>query len=417
MRNNPVSAGIKKNARKRTKGNKMKKFAVILSLLLALCLCTAAFADDPESLTLLLRGGTYAEVIKAIIPEFEAANNCKIEYSEESFDDLHTKISMDAINAEGAYDLIIVDGTWMAEFTDNGILADLTELGYAYDEDIIPETTVAGIAADGHTYLIPFFGNVTVFMYNQDLIDKYNAGVIPTNWADVLALAETMKADGVDGYLLRAGAGDNNVSDFLPVLKSFGGWVLSDDYSEVTLDTPEAKAALQMYVDLYKAGNMLDKDNIVAAINNGTAGMAVGWPGWGADHYTTIPTMSAAGADEQNSSIYGCWFMGMAANSTHKDLTLKFMEAVTEAEFQKSTVKIGGVPCRKSCLLDEASLAINPNLEVVYNSLSKGTYRPLVTFWAEFYTTFGPYIEEAVMGLKTVDEALAGAQEACSALL
>ena len=395
----------------------MKKFTVVLALLLAFCMCGTVFAQEQETLTLLLRAGTYAEVIKAMIPEFEEAHNCKIEYSEETFDDLHMKISMDAINAEGTYDLIVVDGSWKAEFIDNDILADLTELGYEYDADIIPETTPAGIGPDGHTYLIPFYGNVTVFMYNQDLIDKYNNGVVPTNWADVLELAKTMKADGVDGFLLRAGAGDNNVSDFLPFLKSFGGWVMNDDYSEVTLNTPEAKAALQMYVDLYQQGNMLDKDNIVAAINSGSAAMGVGWPGWGADHYTTIPTMAAEGAEPQNSSIYGCWFIGMAANSTHKDLTLQFMEEVTSAAFQQSTVEIGGVPCRKSCLLSEESLAINPNLEVVYNSLSVGTYRPFVTFWSEFYTVFGPYIEAAVMGQMSVDEALEAAQASCSALL
>ena len=398
------------------KGKKMKKFAVLLTVALALCLCCTAFAQD-ETLNFILRAGTYGDVIKAAIPDFEAENNVKIEFSEETFDDLHTKISLDAINPEGTYDLVVVDGTWMAEFTDNEVLANLSELGYAFDEDIIPATTVAGIAPDGNTYLIPFFGNVTVFMYNQDLIDKYNDGVVPNNWADVLAVAQKMKADGVSGFLLRAGAGDNNVSDFLPILKSFGGWVMNEDNTAVTLDTPEAKAALQMYVDLYQAGDILDKDNIVAAINNGTAAMGIGWPGWGADHYTTIPTMAEAGAEEFNSSIYGCWFVGMAANSTHKETTLKFLEKMTDPEFQRSTVEIGGVPCRESSLLDEASLAINPNLEVVYNSLSKGTYRPLVTFWSEFYTAFGPFIENAVMGTMTVDEALAGAQEACSALL
>ena len=361
----------------------MKKFAVILSLLLALCICSVSFAQEPETLTLLLRAGTYGEVVKALIPEFEAAHNCKIEFSEETFDDLHTKISMDAINAEGTYDVIVVDGSWKAEFIDNDILADLTELGYEYDADIIPATLPAGVGPDGHAYLIPFYGNVTIFMYNQDLIDKYNNGVVPTNWADVLTLAQTMKADGVDGYLLRAGAGDSNVSDFLPVLKSFGAWVMNDDYSEITINTPEAKAALQMYIDLYKAGNMLDKDNIVAAINSGSAAMGVGWPGWGADHYTTIPTKASEDAEAQNSSIYGCWFIGMAANSTHKELALEFLKEVTSAEYQQGTVQIGGVPCRESCLLNEESLAINPNLEVVFGSLSVGTYRPFVTFWSE----------------------------------
>ena len=94
----------------------MKKFVVVLSLLLALCMFSAVFADG-ETLTLILRAGTYAEVLKEAIPAFEEANNCKIEYSEETFDDLHTKIALDAVNAEGAYDVLMLDGTWMTEFT------------------------------------------------------------------------------------------------------------------------------------------------------------------------------------------------------------------------------------------------------------------------------------------------------------
>ena len=54
-------------------------------------------------------------------------------------------------------------------------------------------------------------------MYNKDLIDKYNGGDVPATWEGVLALSEKMKADGVDGYVLRAGAGDPNVTDFLPL--------------------------------------------------------------------------------------------------------------------------------------------------------------------------------------------------------
>ena len=195
----------------------MKKFVVVLSLLLALCMFSAVFADG-ETLTLILRAGTYAEVLKEAIPAFEEANNCKIEFSEETFDDLHTKIALDAVNAEGAYDVLMLDGTWMTEFTENGVLANLSEMGYAFDDDIIPATTAAGVDAEGNIYMLPYYGNVTIFMYNKDLIDKYNDGVVPETWNGILELSQKMKADGVDGYILRQGEGDPNVTDFLPVL-------------------------------------------------------------------------------------------------------------------------------------------------------------------------------------------------------
>ena len=395
----------------------MKKIAVVLSLLLALCLFSTVLAEDPQTLTLILRAGTYAEVLKQAIPAFEEANNCKIEFSEETFDDLHTKIALDAVNAEGAYDVLMLDGTWMTEFTENGVLANLSEMGYTFDDDIIPATTAAGVDAEGNIYMLPYYGNVTIFMYNKDLIDKYNEGNVPATWNGVLELAQKMKADGVDGYILRQGAGDPNVTDFLPVLKAFGGWVLNDDFTAVTLNTPEAKAALEFYIDLYKAGNLLDKDNMVAAVNNGSAAMAVGWPGWGATNYTVIPTKVSDDSEEQYTSIYGCWFLGMAENSAHKDLALKFLEYAMDPEVQLATVPNGGVPCRESCLLADSSLEVKPNLAVVYGALSTGTYRPAVGFYTDLVNTFGPYLDSAVMGTMSVDDALAQGQAACEVLV
>jgi ABC-type glycerol-3-phosphate transport system substrate-binding protein len=265
--------------------------------------------------------------------------------------------------------------------------------------------------------MLPYYGNVTIFMYNKDLIDKYNDGVVPETWQGVLELSQKMKADGVDGYILRQGAGDPNVTDFLPVLKAFGGWVLNDDFTQVTLNTPEAKAALEFYIDLYKAGNLLDKDNMVAAVNNGSAAMAVGWPGWGAANYTVIPTKVNEDSEEEYTSIYGCWFLGMAENSTKKDLALKFLQYAMDPEVQLATVADGGVPCRESSLLAESSLAIKPNLKVVYGALSTGTYRPAVAFYTDLVNTFGPYLDSAVMGTMSVDDALAQGQAACEVLV
>ena len=87
-------------------------------------------SGDPTKLTLILRGGTYADVIKECLPAFEAEHNVKCEVQELEESDLYTGIAMDAINAQGTYDLCMVDGSWMAEFTENGVLANLSELGY-----------------------------------------------------------------------------------------------------------------------------------------------------------------------------------------------------------------------------------------------------------------------------------------------
>ena len=126
-------------------------------------------SGEPTKMTLILRGGAYGESLEASLAPFEAEHNVDIEVMLMSFDDLHTGIALDAVNEVGTYDLCMVDGSWMAEFTENGVLANLSEMGYSFDDDIIPATTtICKVGED--IYLAPYYGNVTVMMYNKQLL-------------------------------------------------------------------------------------------------------------------------------------------------------------------------------------------------------------------------------------------------------
>ncbi|MDR1800356.1 MAG: extracellular solute-binding protein [Lachnospiraceae bacterium] len=375
----------------------------------------------PTKLTLILRGGTYTDVIKAMLPEFEEENNVTCEVLDLAFADLHDKIALDAPNAKGAYDLIMVDGTWIPEFSENGVTLDLTKAGFELDDDFIEEVTVAGIGSDGDVYSVPYFGNVNVLFYNDALLESAGAEV-PTTWEDVLSIAEKVKGTGKNGYLVRAQAGDNITSDFLPVLLSHGGWVF-DDSGNVTIDTPEFKEALEFYISLKDAGTIMDKDDIVAAITNGDAALSLSWPGWyvpeegGPAHYAVIPSKVSASSPEHASSIYGVWFLGVAANSQNPDLSVKLLEYITSKEQQIAGVANGGVPVRHSAYQDADVIAANPHFEIVYNALQSGVYRPLVVEWTEITLALGNELDAAVQGVKTVDQALADAQAAVEQIM
>ena len=115
-------------------------------------------SGEPTKMTLILRGGAYGESLEASLAPFEAEHNVDIEVMLMSFDDLHTGIALDAVNEVGTYDLCMVDGSWMAEFTENGVLANLSEMGYSFDDDIIPATTtICKVGED--IYLAPYYGS------------------------------------------------------------------------------------------------------------------------------------------------------------------------------------------------------------------------------------------------------------------
>lgn len=370
---------------------------------------------EPTQMTLILRGGTYAEALKASLPDFEAEHNVKIDVQELSFDDLHTGIALDAVNSTGAYDLCMVDGSWMAEFTENNVLANLSEMGYSFDDDIIPATTTI-CKVDDNIYLAPFFGNVTVMLYNKQLVA--DAGYTPediTTFEDLKVIAQKTKDAGKTGFLIRGGSADNIVSDFIPHLLVHGGWVI-DENNQPTVDTPEFKAAMQEYLDLYALGGTMDKDDIVAAIDGGTAALGQAWPGWyvpTADtnaNYTVIPTKLNDSDTPKNTSMYGVWCIGIPNNAPHKDLALELLEYVMSPEVQLASIEVGGVPCRTSCLLNEDVLATYPQYETVCAALQTGVYRPVIAEWTQFTNILGTEMDNIIQGTKTIDQGLADAQ-------
>ena len=321
-------------------------------------------SGEPTKMTLILRGGAYGESLEASLAPFEAEHNVDIEVMLMSFDDLHTGIALDAVNEVGTYDLCMVDGSWMAEFTENGVLANLSEMGYSFDDDIIPATTtICKVGED--IYLAPYYGNVTVMMYNKQLLA--DAGYAPEDidsFADLMDIAQKTKAadSNKNGFLIRGGSADNILSDFLPHLVVHGGWVV-DENNNPTVDTPEFKAAMQEYLDLYALGSTLDKDDIVASVTSGETALAQIWPGWytptadGPANYTTIPTkLTDDSAPVDAVALQGVWCIGIPDNAPHKDLALELLEYVMSPEVQLASIENNGVPCRYSCLTDSTVL-------------------------------------------------------------
>ena len=414
----------------------MKKlFALILTLAMVLSLAACGAKEEkpaekpaetpteapaekpaePTKMSLVLRGGTYSEVIKECLPAFEAEHNVVCEVLELSEGDLYSSIALDAINAKGTYDLCMVDGSWMAEFTANGVLANLSELGYELDEDVIPATTAICYVGDD-LYLAPYYGNVTVLLYNKANVEAAGyTGSDIESLDDILEICKKAKADGKLGFIYRGDSQNNMVVDFLPILLSFGGWVI-DENNKPTVDTPEFKAAMDFYLELIATGGAQVKDDLIASCDTGAGTMGVGWPGWytptadSTADYCAITGAVSDGDQAYNANVYGVWTIGVPNNSQNKELAAELVAYLMDKDVQKATVPSGGVPCRYSSLQDPAILETYPQYEVVCKALEGGMYRPVIAEWTQFYTILGAEMDNIVNGVKTVEAGLADAQ-------
>lgn len=372
--------------------------------------------DKPvATLTLALRAGTYSEVIKSCLLDFQKENNVLCTVLDLSEDELHRRVADNAAYENGDYDFCMVDGSWMAEYTSKGVLANLSELGYSLDDDIIPATTVI-CYQNGGLYLAPYYGNVTVLLYNKLMVKE--AGFSPSeihSLDDMLKICQFARKRHNLGFMYRGDTANNIVVDFLPILLSYGGWVV-DSLNNPTINTPEFLRAFNMYRQLIDTGRAAKKDDLIAAIANKSAAMGIGWPGWytptknSSMDYLAITGRSRFGKATYNANIYGIWAVGIPANSRHKEYAVKLLAYLMDKKVQKATVIKGGVPCRYSSLKDEEILKKFPQYAVVCNALERGMYRPVMEEWTAFYTILGAHMKAILAGEEQMQAGLIAAE-------
>ncbi len=378
--------------------------------------------NTAEHITLALRSGVYSDAIKSCLISFEEENQVICDVLELGEEELHSGILEESKKSEGGYDLCMIDGSWKAEMVSNGALLNLSDEGYALDDDII-EATKTICYSDGDVYVSPYYGNVTVLLFNKNVVERTGYSVDQlTSLSEISKVCKEAEKMGNYGFMYRGDSENNYVVDFLPILRSYGGWVV-DENNNPTVNTKEFKEALTFYIDLISTGKAESRDELIKAIANGAAAMAVGWPGWyepttrSSSDYMALSGKATDDSQVFNANVYGIWTIGVMKNSSKKELSVKLLEYLMDPEIQKSTVEFGGVPCRYSSLTDESILAENPTFKAVCVALENGVYRPDMVEWKDFYTILGAEMGKMISGEKDVDQGLSDAQSQLEELL
>lgn len=380
--------------------------------------------SEVTKLVVAARGGSHVDVINSVKEKFEQENNVTIEVLGLESADLKQKVSLDALNKEGAYDLAMVDDPWMPEFTEANVLENLTKMGYKEDEDFVKQSLDVGKNpySTGDIYALPFSGNVQFLFYNKDVLKSNNLQV-PTTWEDVLNISKTVNGkDGEVGYVIRGQQGNPIVSDYLPILWAYGGDVFDKDWN-VTVDSKEGKESLQMYIDLLNNGANYEKNDIVAAVSSGKAALSLGWPSWyisgenSTAEYAVIPNKVNESSEAHSTGMIGNWMMGVTANSRNKEMALKFLQYVTSKEVQVEAAEKGGVPTRRSVLSDSSLNEKYAYFKTLLEATENSVIRPRTSHWADIETAYGTELSNAISGTKTIDQALADAKTSIKAIM
>ncbi|WP_110931512.1 extracellular solute-binding protein [Paenibacillus bouchesdurhonensis] len=395
-----------------------KNVFILISLILVASILAGCQSKGADKLVVAARGGSHVTAMEAVKEAFEKEHNVQVEILGLEAADLKQKISLDAKNKNGAYDIIMADDPWMPEFSEAGIFANLSSLGVTEDADFEASSLALGKHpyATGELYALPFSGNVQLFFYNKQLLDKHNYEV-PQSWEEVLSMAKAIhEKDGVAGYVIRGQQGNPIVSDFLPIFWAYGGQVFDDNWN-AQIDSEAGKKALNTYMELLAVGANYETTDIVSSLSTGQAAMALGWPSWfitgeeASAEYSPVPAQVADGAEAFATGMIGNWMMGVTANSKKPELAAEFLTFITSRDIQKQMVEHGGVPTRKSAYLDSELSTKYKHFPVQLEALENSMARPRTPLWSRVEEALGTELSAAIAGTKTVEDALSAANQ------
>ncbi|MBQ6407942.1 MAG: extracellular solute-binding protein [Butyrivibrio sp.] len=395
-------------------------FTFILMIGCTACGSKAAQVDSGATITIAARDGSHSNVINAVKSTFEQEHNCTINVIPLSANDIHDNAIKDAANQAGSYDIIMIDDPLMPEYIEKNILCNLTKLGYTDDEDFVEKSRLLGKEPYplGATYAVPFSGNVQLLFYNADVVDSSSD---LTNWQSIYEISEKLSSEGKKGYAIRGQTGNPVVSDFLPILWSFGGDILVDN--RVVLDSKESREALEFYCKLYETGGNYEKDDLVEAVSSGEAAFALGWPSWFITNngvsaeFSQIPGQKDASSELLPTGEIGNWLLGVTNNSPNKELALEAVKYLTSKEVQLEALEEGGVPTRNSIFLDKDILKKYPFFQAIYSGTNNSRVRPRTTKWAQIEVVFGEQLVKCIDGEQSVDETIIASQKAIQQLI
>lgn len=383
-------------------------------------------AGEPVTLQAIMEEVPDTDIVMDLIEDFESEHdNITVEVEALPFDQMRDRIVTSSLAPEPTYDIVVVDNPWMTDFANGDYLLELDDYlaeaegeGYDYEDFAEPLREIGQV--DGTTYGVPFYNYALSLIYRSDLIDE-----APSDIEDYRELVADLSSEGeVSGLAMQPQRGYKIFEEWANWLYAYGG-SLTDGEGTVTLDSPEAREALEAYIETYETAAPDDSlnwgfDQALRAVSGGEAASMISY-NW------MLPTLNnpegqagdLAGSFEVaevpgGKAALGSWSWAIAGNSASPDAAWEFISWVTSPETAKQRVIAGGAPTRMSVLDDE---------EVWEQGYGQHYYETVASILEdaeplasgpnaeEVITVVGTQLNAAVAGEASVDEAITAAAE------
>lgn len=400
---------------------------VVAAAALALSGCAPAEPEGPVTITYtnFISNDGNEENLQTIVDAFEAENpDITVEVTTLPYADYFTALQTD-LAAGTVSDVFDTNYDSFPQLAANGAFAPLTVSNPgAYRESLLEAYSAGGVQ-----YGLPSSFSTVVLYYNKDLFDAAGLDYPSADWTwedeQAAALALTDPAAGVWGD-------HQNVSfyEFYKTVAQSGGEFLNADGTSVAFNSPEGIEAAEWLVG--KSGTVMPtieqgqgtpdfdtnlfRDGKLAMMHSGI---------WVFGAFADVPfgwDIAVEPGNTQQASAVFSNAVGVSATSKHIEAATKWAEFLTSST---TTVDVRlDAGWELPAISDEAALATylektNPaNRQAVFDSLAKVALLPVVAVGqTEMQDIMSEELIEAQAGRKTVEEALASAEERINAVI
>jgi trehalose/maltose transport system substrate-binding protein len=417
-----------------------ERCAVVIALAILLVGCTPG-ASEREPITLVFKHAKIlgpADPVPDLLREFEKRHvgvRVKAESLSWNSDDQHQFF---VINLEGrgaAFDVMMLDVVWVAEFARAGWLLDLRP--WVPPAELTPHfpSTVEPATWNGGVWALPWLMNVGVLYYRTDLLAR-NALAPPRTWEELVAQIVRIRAaeadPRLDGVVWQGRQYEGLTVNALEAMWANGARVLADDGRP--LPDPERTAdALAFLRRLITSGaspswvTAADEELSRRHFGDGRAIFLRNWP-YAMDLFrqpgslvrgkvAIAPLPGRAGVADGVGSSGGA-HLGVDRRTRHPELAAALVRFLAGAAAQKTMSERGALnPTRMALYHDPDVVRAHPDFPVVYELMLRARPRPVTPYYLMLSTTLQPEFSAALVGVKSPHDAVAHARRQLAYLL
>jgi multiple sugar transport system substrate-binding protein len=350
--------------------------------------------------------GAFGTVVDSFNKANPDANAKLLELPEDAGE--QRRLQVQRLEAESSEcDVLGTDVIWTAEYAAQNWLLDVSDFISQNGDKFIP-STVDTTEYEGKNWAIPFNSNAGFIYYRTDQVQQ-----APDDWQALYD--EAAKGDGVVYQGFRY---EGLTVNFLELLYSAGGSVISEDGKEATADSAEVKDVLTFMADGIKSGaapkanTTYKEEESRRAFESGNATFMRNWPyayALGKDSKIAdkfdISTFPGYGGNE-GAGVLGGYNLAISAYSKNPEGSLAFAEFATAPEQQKLMATEASLPPTLTETYDDPAVKkAMPFAAELRDAIGQAQPRPVSPVYPQISEAIFNNVYDALQGKTSPDEA------------